>query len=333
MPVTRSATRARHSGRSKQLASSARQPHTHAILAAQVVRPDTHSGISEPPAELPPVILSARPLLGAYPTLAERLREARCELVLAATWERLMVSCEKTLADVILVDYDAVERAYHAGTGRQRISGHRLVSLLARGLAAQTDKRPRALVVLSQMDYAELEDLVHLGIHALERPDQPERLVGRILAAYRRATLNHLSRDGQARQQAVKPAALVTDAAWAVISTALAMAGVTARRARVSDRAVFDGLCSLLQKSAPWRMYPAGCGSVSLARRRLAAWRAAGVFTRLGWAAQSGAHDIEPIMALPWERLVTPAPAPEVAVARAIPAVSYTDWALAAPRA
>lgn len=343
MPATQPATQVRSSKRPGRIILAGQRsdravPSVPSVPSAQVFHPDALSRLPEAPTEPPPVILSARPLLRTCPTLAPRLREARCELLLAATWERLVVSCEKTLADVILVDYDAVEHAYRAGAGRQRMSGHRLVSLLARSQAAQTHKRPRALVVLSQMDYAELEDLMRLGIHALERPDQPERLVGNILAAYWRVAQSqphqttkqdHL---GLAHQHASKPSALVTDAAWAVITTALAMAGVVSRQTHVSDRVVFEGLCSLLQMGAPWRMYPAGCGSASLARRRLATWRAAGVFTRLGWAAQSGAHAIGPIMALPWDRLTTPAPRPKAAIAHPIPIVSYTDWALAAIR-
>ncbi|HLY30217.1 MAG TPA: transposase [Ktedonobacterales bacterium] len=261
-----------------------------------------------------PVILSARPLLTTNPMLAKQLREARCELLLTASWERLVAGCEKTLADIVLVDYDAAERARHSG--RQHLSGHRLVSLLARGLAAQARERPLTLVVLTQLDYAELEDLMRLGVHALEHPDDPNRLTARILAAYQRAVVRFYQKASQPLLPAAPSSRLISpiaqgaasraylsESAWTSVATALAMAGVVAQRARVSDRAVFEGLCQLLQSGAPWRAYPDDCGSVSLARRRLALWRAAGVFIRLGWLAQAGNHEVQAIMALPWARL------------------------------
>jgi hypothetical protein len=47
------------------------------------------------------------------------------------------------------------------------MSGHRLVSLLAKQLAT----RPTALVVMTSLDYAEVEELARGGVHVFLTPD------------------------------------------------------------------------------------------------------------------------------------------------------------------
>ncbi len=68
------------------------------------------------------------------------------------------------------------------------ISGFRLLYLLRR----LTGDRPVALIVLTEMDYAEVEGVVRASADALvNRPLLPMQLVGRVHAALARARSRH----------------------------------------------------------------------------------------------------------------------------------------------
>jgi DNA-binding NarL/FixJ family response regulator len=69
--------------------------------------------------------------------------------------------------DIILVDLDAKGRS-DDGSG-MTVSGHRLVTLLARQLTRHTT----ALVVMTDLDFAEVEELARVGVHAFLSPRQP----------------------------------------------------------------------------------------------------------------------------------------------------------------
>ena len=110
------------------------------------------------------IILTALPLIISRPTLGESLRAARCDLRVMPRWEELLEAIEHHPPDAVLVDLDEMDRR------RQDhlfgMSGHRLVSLLAR-LSAQ---HRYALLVQTALDFAEIQDLVRLGAHALIHP-------------------------------------------------------------------------------------------------------------------------------------------------------------------
>ncbi|HUY76604.1 MAG TPA: transposase [Ktedonobacterales bacterium] len=264
-----------------------------------------------------PVILTARQLLTTHPALADRLRAAGRQLLLVGAWDRLLVGVEKAVVDVVLVDMDAADRSR---AGRQRISGHRLVALLARRLAEQARTRatPGArLAVLTRLDYAEIEDLVRLGIHILGRPDHdPDTLVGRLCGGQAPTA----TPSGQAATKAVPEHARIAtpslapvershlpELVWQKIAIVIAATSpvttADTRKQRVSDRAVIEGLCHMLRTGGGWATYPPTGGAPSTARRRLQRWRAAGVFIRLAALALEGDMAMQELLALPWTRL------------------------------
>jgi hypothetical protein len=80
-----------------------------------------------------------------------------------AAWNSLPEAIDRIQADIVLVGMDAADQVCD---GMQNLSGHRLVTLLAR----QLRKRPIALVVMTCLDFAEIEDLARSGIHAIVSP-------------------------------------------------------------------------------------------------------------------------------------------------------------------
>ena len=109
-------------------------------------------------------VLTARGFSSAHKGVAQALRKAGITLRTAPSWERLLLIPDDELFDAVLIDLDAAER--DAQGKRQAISGHRLVALLARQVAA----KPTALVVMTHLDYAEVEELAR-GVHVLLHPD------------------------------------------------------------------------------------------------------------------------------------------------------------------
>ena len=149
-----------------------------------------------------PVVLTVRSLLRTRMDVATALRSAQFEIRCVAAWDRLPEAVERIQADIVLVDMDVVEQET-AESGR--LSGHRLVTLLARVVA----RRPTALVVITRLDFAEIEDLARAGISALIPPQAgARRLVQLIQAAMERARERH-------RRESVCPVATppVADAA------------------------------------------------------------------------------------------------------------------------
>lgn len=152
-----------------------------------------------------PVVLTVQSLLRTRAELATALRNAHFEVRCVAAWDRLPEAAERINADIVLVDMDVVDREA-ADSGR--LSGHRLVMLLARLLA----RRPTALVVMTRLDFAEIEDLARAGIHALISPQTgPRRLVQYIQAAMERVRERY-------RQLSVCPVATVPVADGAATS-------------------------------------------------------------------------------------------------------------------
>jgi transposase len=80
---------------------------------------------------------------------------------------------------------------------------------------------------------------------------------------------------------------LVPDELWALVQPLLPPlppADHGGRPRQISDRACFAAVVYMTRASIPWELLPAvelGCGSVSTAYRRFAAWAKAGVFDQL----------------------------------------------------
>jgi DNA-binding NarL/FixJ family response regulator len=127
-----------------------------------------------------PVAVTARAFVRAHSALTSGLREAGFDVRYARTWEALLAPRGPEPA-LILVDYDDAGRC--ADGAGMSVSGHRLVTLLARHCARERT----ALVVLTNLDYAEVEDLAHAGVHAFVSPRQSVSIcLDDVLAAVKR---------------------------------------------------------------------------------------------------------------------------------------------------
>jgi transposase len=251
----------------------------------------------------PPVILTAQPLLRLRPDLEGALRGAGYAVRAVASWDRLVDAVEHIRADAVLLDLDAAD---HGARSRHGVSGHRIATLLARSAG----KRSAALIVLTRLDYAEVEDLARAGVAALVSPHLSTRaLVAQLralLARYallRRGTLPVCSGRAAAEEWQL------SEPLWRQVAVLLPPAGA---RARVSDRQVLDAALFVLRAGVAWSALPPALGSAGTVRRRLQAWERAGVLGRLRetLAAQS-----DELRDLPWGRL-----APRHASARRVAA-------------
>ncbi len=130
-----------------------------------------------------PRLLTARSFLAAHERLVDHLHHANYSLRTAPSWERLLADADEHGADAVLVDMDAADAAH--ATHRLSMSGHRLVTLLARQLGG----RRTTLVVLTRLDFAEIEDLARAGVGVILSPNvSPAHSVEQIDAALERTT-------------------------------------------------------------------------------------------------------------------------------------------------
>lgn len=266
-----------------------------------------------------PVVLTAQPLLRSRPDLASALSRARLDVRAVASWERLPEGVERIAATIVLVDMDAADRG---DKGRHALSSHRIVTLLARQLAG----RDVALVVLTSLDFAEIEDLARAGVSALVPPSATTKaLVGHLCAARARLQRRHASSpdvsngEGEAtpmtqtrpvvpartpRKTALMRAAAdddwrLPDVLWRELAGVLPCERRPART-RVSDRQILEALFYLLRTGAPWSALPRSFGSPQTVRRRLRAWDEAGVLDCLETLA---ARERSYLQLLDWKRL------------------------------
>jgi hypothetical protein len=111
-----------------------------------------------------PSALTTRAFKRNHAALARALHEAGYRLHTVRNSDALLAA---PASDVILVDYDEIGRTSDGVAAP--VSAHRLVTLLARQIATQ----PTALIVMSDLDFAEVEDLARAGVHAFLSPCQP----------------------------------------------------------------------------------------------------------------------------------------------------------------
>jgi CheY-like chemotaxis protein len=162
---------------------------------------------NEPRPDAPPVVLTARALLVSRPALVDTLRGAHYLVRIAPAWDQLLDAIEGHPVDAVLVDLDAVDRGQRGHIFD--MSGHRLVSLLAR----LSPTRRFALMVQTALDFAEIQDLVRLGTHGLFGPDlADEELVPQIRGALRR--VHAPRRQDRARRREPVPALATATSHW-----------------------------------------------------------------------------------------------------------------------
>ncbi len=101
-------------------------------------------------------------------------------------WEQLLDESERVTNGIVLLDLDEAERS--SSLRALGISAHRLTSLILRDLR----EKPAALILLTRLDYAEIEDLLRAGVAALLHPrHDADILAARTQVALRRRQTAH----------------------------------------------------------------------------------------------------------------------------------------------
>ena len=211
-----------------------------------------------------------------------------------ATWSRLPEAVDRIQADVVLVDIDAADLLYD---GVHNLSGHRLVTLLARQLA----RRPVAIVVMTKLDFAEIEELGRSGVHAIVSPEIGGRaLVEQLRIALGKAHGRHVqvaseqkaSPDASLPEKQPQPCPSgsdfdqiddgwrLPDQAWQRIEELLP-AVKHPERIRAIDRRAVDAVLLVLRSGLPWSRLPKSLGRVATARQRLQRWGACGILEEI----------------------------------------------------
>jgi DNA-binding NarL/FixJ family response regulator len=92
--------------------------------------------------------------------MARQLKAGGFALRFVRGWRQLLAIPPST-PDVIVVDYDAAGQSDDGA--RTSLSAHRLVTLLVRQLSGQ----PTALILQTELDFVEVEDLALAGVDAI----------------------------------------------------------------------------------------------------------------------------------------------------------------------
>jgi DNA-binding NarL/FixJ family response regulator len=125
-----------------------------------------------------------RSTIRTHADLLNSLATHAFDLHLFDRWEHLLRECEQLHGEqggAVLLDLDEAERS--ASLRALGMSAYRLIKLLARDLR----HRRVALVLLTTRDYAEVEDLMRAGVHALLHPPiDPERCAEQVRYAAER---------------------------------------------------------------------------------------------------------------------------------------------------
>lgn len=243
-----------------------------------------------------PLLLTARPFLRAHANYALALGTAQFDIRTVEAWFALPDACERIRPDVVIVDLDA----QRLGTaGRHAISGHRLVQMLARSAAAL----PCALVVVTRLDFVEIEDLARLGVTAIISPHESARsFLTQIRAACRKARQSIPAGGEQAPVDASVHA--LASHLWSSLAPALARVFPDSR-VRIPDHQIVEALAYILLTGAPWTRLPRSFGSAATMQRRLRRWQAEGLFAESLMTGMARHH----WPGLHWERLPGTRPA------------------------
>lgn len=124
-----------------------------------------------------PQLLIVMPARAGRTEFSERLSEAGYAVAITEVACEALDYAEQAPLDGIVLDLDAL---YEVGAGQAMLSGFRLLELLWRAVRA----RPTALVVLTALDYAELDDVLRRRVDALlDRSSTPAQILARLEAA------------------------------------------------------------------------------------------------------------------------------------------------------
>lgn len=135
-----------------------------------------------------PVIVTASALRRDHPALVAQLEAAGCTFSWVTQWAQLLHAEDVATANILLVDLDAANRA--SANAPVAPSGYRVTKLLARAT-----RTAGTLVVLTTLDFAEIEDLAHAGVRAFLDPRlNAEECASRILATAAARTTGPLGR-------------------------------------------------------------------------------------------------------------------------------------------
>jgi transposase/AmiR/NasT family two-component response regulator len=312
-------------------------------------RETMNSAVQEPsdlqslPSDLSPqpdavVVLTAQTLLRDRSDITASLHQENFDLRYVAAWNRLPEAIDRVQADVVLIDMDAADRMYD---GVQNVSGHRLVALLAR----QLQRRPTGLVVMTCVDFAEIEDLSRAGIHAIVSPRVSahaliEQLHFAFYCARRRCDLFGAPAPDVQISERTKPARIgrkrsgcegeddgwrLPDELWQRIERLLPPTRYP-ERTRPTDRRALDAIFFILRSGISWSKLPKSLGPATTSRARVQYWTACGIMKEMlaaGLAAVTGWEHLH------WDKLA-PVFSPLVAHVASTEA-SQTDIAVQLP--
>ena len=154
----------------------------HALIepaAAPATPEEALAFLAEAP-EQRPAILAIMPISADQLAFALHLHASGYEVYTANTVPEALDLAERMPLDVIVLDLDVY---YATGRDSLMISGFRLLYLLRRLIG----ERPVALIVVTALDYAEIEGAVREHADALvNKPVMPVQLMARVRAALER---------------------------------------------------------------------------------------------------------------------------------------------------
>ncbi len=256
-----------------------------------------------------PIVLTAKTPVPSRRDIIATLRRESFDLRYVPTCHRLPEAIDHVQADIVLVDMDAADLC---DPELPHMSGHRLVTILARQLA----QRNVALVVMTSLDFEETLDLARAGIHAFVTPDLSASsfiglLRGALLAARRRyescpAGPSHAADrtvSYQGSPSVSLPAAgdkrRISEEVWRRMQALLPPTRCP-ERTRPIDRRALEAIFYILRSGTPWSRLPKSFGSATTARERIQYWTTCGIMEQVlaaGLASEAGWEHLH------WERL------------------------------
>jgi transposase len=269
-----------------------------------------------------PVVLTACTFFRGRSDIIARLCQENFDLRYA---DQLPEAIDPIRPDVVLVDMDAADFFYD---GLQNLSGYRLVTVLLRQLAHS----PIAVVVMTTLDFAEINELARGGVDAIVSPDiSSQDFVEQVRSAlhHARRRYGHLlskrcdtppsapAVDSRLTSELLLKSVEVDDGwrlpdqLWHKIEELLPPAKHH-ERTRPVDRRAVDAILFVLRSGFPWSRLPKSLGSPVTARERVLKWSACGIMEEILAAGLDTDVDWERLY---WDRLA-PAYSPPVIARR-----------------